>query len=140
MKNNKGFSLVELLAVVVILGILSGVAVIAYSRYSDRAKVQAFDTLASSAASAAEEYIFDHPGADEVSLADLVEQQYLENIKDAGDKSKDCSGKVKITSPEESGDGETLDEYKYEVYLCCTLYNYKYTYPGKSKEVIEGCS
>ena len=43
--NKKGFSLVELLAAIVILAIMITLATVAYSRYRQHAKQQGYDTL-----------------------------------------------------------------------------------------------
>ena len=51
MKNNKGFTLIELLVVVAIIGILAAVGTVAYTGYTNAAKVNASKTLHSSAAS-----------------------------------------------------------------------------------------
>ena len=50
MKNNKGFTLIELLVVVAIIGILAAVGTVAYTGYTNAAKVNASKTLHSSAA------------------------------------------------------------------------------------------
>ena len=67
-KNNKGFSLIELLGVMVILCILISSSVIAYSRYRKSARIQSYDTMASSAADAAAQYAMDYPGTKDVTL------------------------------------------------------------------------
>ena len=54
MKNNKGFSLVELLAVIAIMGILFGIGLQAYQRYTERAYEDSMDILAESSKAAAE--------------------------------------------------------------------------------------
>ena len=50
MKNNLGFTLIELLVVVAIFGILAAVGTVAYTGYTNAAKVNASKTLHSSAA------------------------------------------------------------------------------------------
>ena len=79
--NENGFSLVELLGVMVILGILISSSVIAYSRYRKTARIQAYDTIASSA-------------------ADAAAQQYLENIKNLSDRQEDICREVQAKAEE----------------------------------------
>ena len=124
--NQKGFSLIELLGVVVILGILSVTAMLAYTRYKEKAKRQAYDTLAQSAMNAAEEYIMDHPDATSVTFEELINDNYLEKNVDPGTKQGSCAGKVVLKETIE-GSGNSLDVNEYEVHLCCSNYNYTYT-------------
>ena len=72
-KKNKGFTLVEILTVIVILGILFAVGITAYSKYKDKARIQGYDTMAKSASQAASEYRMDHP--------DNLVQKYYDNYK-----------------------------------------------------------
>ena len=130
MKNNKGFSLVELLAVVAILGILMGMAIIAYTKYIDYSRKKAYDTLAKSAADAAEEYLMDHPNTDSINFDVLVDGEYLENAFDPADKGKNCTGTVYVTRNDE---GDLLGKNEYSVSVCCANYNYTYRYPGGNK-------
>ncbi len=59
--NNKGFSLPELLAVVAILGIISGIAVIAVTKHTADSKKQAYDTMRKSICESAQNIILDAP-------------------------------------------------------------------------------
>lgn len=137
MRNNKGFTLVEILAVVVILGILGILAVAAYSKYIENTKYKAYDTLAESAANAAEEYNMVHLNTETVTIEDLVETQYLENRNDPGDKQKKCTGIVEII-PSQNYDG--IDTTRYEVILRCTSYEKKYCFPkGLIIDIDEDC-
>ena len=63
MKNKYGFTMVELLATVTILGIISLMAIGGYLRYQYQAEERATEVLLNSAATAAEEFIMDNPGA-----------------------------------------------------------------------------
>ena len=128
--NNKGFSLVELLAVIVIISTLAILGVVGYTRYIDYTKQKAYDTMAKSAANATAEYTMDFIGVDSVTLADLTELEYLEFPTDA------CKGKVDITYNEND---EGLDTEDYTVYICCANYTYKYEFPGGSKTKIDTC-
>lgn len=126
--NDKGFSLVELLAVISILGILFGIAVQAYSRYIENTRNQGYDILAESSINAFEEYLMDHPFADEVSIEVLHNDKYLDNISDPGNKGGTCDGLVKITSTEE--ESGKLKKNSYELELCCANKYFSYDSDG----------
>ena len=130
MKNNKGFSLVELLGVITILGILMSIAIIAYSRYIDSSKNKAYKTMRESAISAMDEYLMDHPDAPSATIADLVEGEYLEYAADPSDKTKQCRGKVELVS-ENDNDPNALAYNDYRVIICCANYNHTYTTADK---------
>ena len=134
--NNKGFSLVELLAVIVIISTLAILGVVGYTRYIDYTKQKAYDTMAKSAANATAEYTMDFIGVDSVTLADLTELEYLEFPTDPSKKGTACKGKVDITYNEND---EGLDTEDYTVYICCANYTYKYEFPGGSKTKIDTC-
>ena len=124
--NHKGFSLIELLAVIVILGILFGIGLGAYNLYTESAKKQAAETLLKSSVSAAESYVLDHPGADSVDFSDLVEGKYLENASDPYNKSGTCTGVVSITKEAATHVGQ-VDKRNYIVDMCCANQNYQYS-------------
>ena len=46
MKNNKGFTLIEVLAVIVLLGIIMSVAIVAISGYVEESKLKAYVNIA----------------------------------------------------------------------------------------------
>ena len=118
MKNRKGFSLVEILAVMVILGILVTLGFATYTRYQKKAIEDSYDTLRRSASNAAENYFMDHNYADEVTIQELVDQQYLENNKDPQYDKKTCSGKVTRVTNLEGATGE-LSSDTYKVVINC---------------------
>ena len=128
--NNKGFSLVELLAAVLILGIITMLSVMAYTKYLSSTRLKAYDTMAESAANAAVQYSMEHIGVETVTFAELVEGQYLEYTLDPASKTKKCSGQVDITHKENY---EGIDTEEYDVLVCCATYNYKYHFPGGKK-------
>jgi len=57
MKTNKGFSLIEVIVVVVIVGILSAIAIPIYSGFVNDAKQDSVNSLAETAAAAANTYL-----------------------------------------------------------------------------------
>lgn len=124
MINKKGFSMVELLAVVAILGILSGIAISVYTKYHQKAKQQAYETLVESAKEAAENYSMEHPTASSVNFDTLVEEGYLENANDPSSKGNECAGTVRIKAGN-MGHSSRLTKNEYTVYICCSEYQYE---------------
>ena len=116
--NSNGFTLVEILAVVAILGILTGLGIQAYTRYTEKARTQAFDTLAKSSMRAAEQYMFDHPAATEVNFDTLVMESYLSNADFPRDTSQQCSGTVRVTRTAAGVNGVVQDSH-FIVDMCC---------------------
>ena len=131
-KNQKGFSLVELLAVVAIMGILTGISIMAYQRYVELTRKKAYNVLVSSTQSAMDEYLMDHPGATSVTLEELYEGQYIERPTDPRDKTEICRGKVTVRPAEDLEEG-ALDSNEYKVSLCCE--GYLYTFKDNGEQV-----
>lgn len=124
LKNRKGFSLVELLAVISIIGILSGVAMSAYSKYTSKATTKSYDSLAKSAIVAAESYLSANSYKSEISINELYTKSYLSNINDPGDTNKKCTGVVSVTT--NAASDNALEKYDYSVTVCCPSNNYIY--------------
>lgn len=128
--NRRGFSLVELMAVISILGILIGVAIGAVSNYLEKAKNQAYSSIYKAASGACENYIIEHGLATSldnnatgvVDLAVLVEESYMEDPVDPNTKTM-CSGKIEYKMVKGSNKNkETIienDSIVYRVTLEC---------------------
>ena len=136
-KNENGFSLVELLGVMVILGILISSSVIAYSRYSKKAKQQSYYTMAKSVTSSVEEYMMDNGEVSQLEISELVKENYLKQTEDPGRKGKICKGNVKVLHKE--GDGSTLNENSYKVRICCYNYTMEYSFPDETQTKVKSC-
>jgi len=132
MKNNKGFTLVEIMSVVVILGIIAIIAVTAYSKHLNDTRNKDYDFMAKSASNAAAEFAMDHFGINEVTLKELYEGEYLEYPQDPSNKGKMCTGSVKITN---TNNHDGIDTEKYDVTICCANFSYIYHFPGGSKQL-----
>lgn len=139
--NKKGFSLIELLAAIVILAIMITLATVAYSRYRQHAKQQGYDTLAKTASEAAAQYVMDNPEKViwDVSFEMLYEGEYMSSLSDPGIKNKQCKGDVVLRTMREENAG-TLDTNEYTVHVCCKNYNYTYVFPGGSKIKTKECA
>lgn len=123
--NEKGFTLVELLAVIVILGLLMSVAVGAVTIYMDKSKKQAMETIVSTAYDGAvntlmEENIMLNEGESTTfNLLDLYEKGSIERPADPYNSSKECTGNVKVTNTTTSS-STGIDNYQYKVSIKCT--------------------
>lgn len=78
LKNEKGLTLVELLAVIVILGIIAAIAVPAIGGVIENSKYNAVKADALNALSAANLYFIDSD-KDTVKISELVAEGYLDN-------------------------------------------------------------
>ena len=125
--NNKGFSMIELLGVIVIIGILAGLAIPAVTKYIGKTRDRAYDNLYESAYSAAQgKYMNDlQTGNTEYNIKDLYDQGYMDEPIDPSNKGF-CDGKVFITEDEST----EVSEYTFKVKLNCTNECREY-YSGK---------
>ena len=122
--NKKGFTMIELLAVITLLGILTIIAIPSVRTLIEKGKKNYYATQRNQVELAAKEYLKDNPkllpgeigGTTEVNLQDLIDHKYISRVKDQ-DKA-DCdtqATKVKVTRTAKR-------KYKYEVILNCPNY------------------
>ena len=143
--NNKGFSMIELLGVIVIIGILAGLAIPAVTKYIGKTRDRAYDNIYESAYSAAQnKYMNDLEYTNPYSLRDLYDQGYMDEPIDPSNKGF-CDGTVKVEEIEDEDlDGEVdleVSEFKYKVTLDCTGNKCREYYTGKdSKKNGSPCS
>lgn len=118
--NKKGFTLVELLAVVVILALILAIAVPTITSLISNSGSQAYQTNEKMFARAAKYYLAANMPAAPVNptdikiikLSDLVAGSFLPGIKDATNKTQDCTGYVVASV-------STLQTTTYTPYLKC---------------------
>lgn len=133
--NNKGFTMVELLGVVLILGILMTTAVVGVSKYKENAERDAVEVLANTAMNSSKNYLLDYPSDNTtviVSISDLYDKQYMERPTDPKVKDKVCTGQVKIIRTNPAASAASIKKYRYEVKVCCTGYSKLYKFPEKT--------
>ena len=123
--NKRGFSLVELLAVIAIMGILSGVAIGAATSYLDKAKREAYDSIFTAASRGCETYILEHNleatlsncETGSVSIEKLVEEEYMTEALDPNTQTA-CTGEVQFML-KSGATKEVADNVIYRVDLNC---------------------
>ena len=134
--NNKGFSLVELLAAIAILAILMVIATQAYNTYKRHARQQAYDTMAKSATVAATNYLMENTKAKYITFETLKDGEYVDTLQDPRYKEKECTGIV-INKEVQGNSLKQLDVLFQKVKLCCKNYKYQYDYTGDEVKVTE---
>lgn len=82
--GEKGFSLIELIIVVVILGILVAVAIPVFNGIQDTAKKRTVETAAANGAAVAAAEIADDGQADDADIAHLAEGEITSVVIDGG--------------------------------------------------------
>lgn len=117
MINKKGFTLIEILAAVTILGIIATIGIAAYTKYKDRTVRRAYDIIMDNAISAADQYFMNHNN-DYVTFDELINGDYMEKVVDPVDREGTCNGYVVITNKEQAS-SRTLEKSNYKVYVAC---------------------
>lgn len=127
MKNQKGFTMVELLAVILILGILALIAVGSVSQFLSHGEKKTYQTYEADLKIATENYLLEHPSlipekgaATQVRLNTLIDERYSEKLVDPKNKEKLCDGFVTVTNQSQSGSLNM--DLEYEVCLICGKY------------------
>jgi prepilin-type N-terminal cleavage/methylation domain-containing protein len=107
--NKKAFTLIELVAVIVVLGVLLSIATLAVTSYLSQTKETSFNALVASIESSTEMYVLDHssqfPELDiigssfEIELNDLVTNNYISDtvIDQRIGKNVPLTTKIRVT-------------------------------------------
>ena len=123
---NKGFTLVELLAVVVILAVIGGVGIISYTSITKKTEGDYYINLIDNLELSATNYFADNrskrPAINEicssVTLETLIDEHYVESADDHNGNS--CDLKKSRVYIKRNND----KQYEYKTYLDCEGDNY----------------
>ena len=99
MNNNKGFTMVELLAVITILGLLMGIGVATIQKSTDKAKYNFYKSQRTTIQNAASSYLADHKNeypkyvgsTSSITLRKLQTNKYLGSFTDHSKKANSCN-------------------------------------------------
>lgn len=96
--NKKGFTLLELIAVIIILGILMSLAYTSVSKYLNQARSTTYSDFEKNITSGVTNYLIDHSGSIPsvgeslvVDVEKLVCEGYIEDLEDPREASKTCN-------------------------------------------------
>ena len=128
--NKKGFTMIELLAAVTILGVIATMAVVSYTKYQEKVRNDAYKAMEKSAFSAAQTYIADKgivvpltkTNAKPIEISTLVDEGYLKKLEDPRAKGSACHLGSTVKVYKTKHDGTKLEEHTYIVTIRCTGY------------------
>lgn len=121
--NKKGFTLTELLAVIIILGVISMVAVPSFMRYINGSSDRYYTSLESNLESTTKEYMAENTNyypknngdTNSIKGTNLINAGLIEKITD--DKGNDCSASSYVIVKKDS-----KGKYTYTACLVCGSY------------------
>lgn len=129
-KNNKGFTLIEIIGVVIILGIVTGIGAIAVQGYIHETKTKTYESYKQGLKGASEDLLIDCMNNNEegcevpqkgrdlrLGYQELVEKGYSKRLKDP--EGEGYCDKSYVIASNESENGVEL---KYKVCLYCSKY------------------
>lgn len=124
-RKNKGFSMIELLAAIVILGILSAVTIVSTRYLREKAKTNHYNAQISNMMSAAQNFVGDNSSylpknigqRTTIKLKDLIDKNYIDKILDYN--KEECSQEDSYVEVYKYA----KDKYSYFVNLSCNNYS-----------------
>lgn len=128
--NKKGFTMIELMAAITLLGIMSTLAVVSVSKYLNKSKKTVYRDYEDTLKNATTNYFLDHTGllpeindvsGTKVLATTLINEDYLENMKDPTNKSFNCNNNSYVIVTRKDNVGFNMD-LEYRVCLVCSKY------------------
>ena len=116
--NKKGFTMIELMAAITLLGIMSTLAVVSVSKYLNKSKKTVYRDYEDTLKNATTNYFLDHTGllpeindasGTKVLATTLINEDYLENMKDPTNKSFNCNNNSYVIVTRKDNVGFNMD-------------------------------
>ena len=126
--KNKGFTLVELLGVIVVLAIVGGIATLAITNYLGNSKEKVYRNYVATLKTTVEDYLIDDfakngnllpnvGGSRTFTLNDLINAKVIEELKDPNGGT--CNQTTTIVTVKRDVDTDINFSLTYDVYLDC---------------------
>ncbi len=126
--NKKGFTLLELIAVIIILGILMSLAYTSVSKYLNQARSTTYSDFEKNITSGVTNYLIDHTGSipDEgeslvVDVEKLVCEGYVDDLQDPIESARTCNLESYAIVKRNNDTSSNMD-IEYSACLKCTGY------------------
>lgn len=126
--NKNGFTMLELLAVIIILGIVMTLAYMGVSKYLEQARSTTYSDFEKNITSGVTNYLIDHtsyiPNEGESLVVDvekLVCEGYIENLQDPRESARTCNLDSYAIVKRNANTGYNMD-IDYEACLVCAGY------------------
>lgn len=134
-KSRKAFTLIELLAVIVILGIIATTGIFSYSKYLKNAKLRYYNGQERMLVLSARDYFTDYlsklpkeVGSEtSVSLEELYFKKYISRLKDYSGKICENKEENKVYAYKKS-----INNYQYYVNINCNGYKFSGKFSKKN--------
>ncbi len=127
--NKKGFTIVEMLATLVILAIMMGVAIGAVYIHAQNSRKQSMETIASTSYDGMVNYMMENGillnpsgtagDSQSITIEELYDNNYVERPNDPYNDGAMCSGTVTVTN-ESTSASTGIDDYRYDVHVECS--------------------
>lgn len=128
MKNEKGFTMIELLATITILGVLSTLAVVSMNSVTKHAKNATYQEFEETLKDSTANYLLyntglipDVGGSYKVMASKLTSEGYLDNLTDPQNKTANCNNNSYVIVKRNSDVDFNMD-LEYKVCLVCSKY------------------
>ena len=120
--NNKGFTLMELLGTIAIIGILTYLAVAGVTRYIDKGKKETYANHEKTLKRAAQNYMMDHlDSTGRINASTLKNEGYLDNLEDPKGHTS-CIADTFVVVQANQAANSFNTSYTYTICLKCANY------------------